>query len=74
MTADILPFGAIEHIRRIKELEGQLGEAHEALLRAKDVIVELQKEQKYREFYQWLATERLRETITLRKEFQDGRK
>ena len=81
MTADVLVFAPLPEVRRVKELEKQLaesntrlGEAHDALLRAKDVIVELQKEQKYREFYQWLATERLRETITLRKEFQDERK
>lgn len=81
MTADVLVFAPLPEVRRVKELEKQLaesntrlGEAHDALLRAKDVIVELQKEQKYREFYQWLATERLRETITLKKEFQDERK
>ena len=74
MTAKVLQFGSVGNIRRIKELEAQLGEAHDALLRAKDVILELQKEQKYREFYQWLATSRLSETIALRKELQDGRK
>jgi hypothetical protein len=59
MTADILPFGSIEHIRRIKELEGQLGEAHDALLRAKEMLLVLKEEQDYRKFYQALATERL---------------
>ena len=67
MTADILPFGAIEHIRRIKELEKQLGEAHDALLRAKDIIINLQEEKKYREFYQSLATERLTDIINLKR-------
>ena len=72
MTADVLVFAPLPEVRRVKELEKQLaesntrlGEAHDALLRAKDVIVELQKEQKYREFYQWLATERLTDILDL---------
>ena len=72
MTADVLVFAPLPEVRRVKELEKQLaesntrlGEAHEALMRAKDVIVELQKEQKYREFYQWLATERLTDIVDL---------
>ena len=72
MTADVLVFAPLPEVRRVKELEKQLaesntrlGEAHDALMRAKDVIVELQKEQKYREFYQWLATERLTDIVDL---------
>ena len=66
MTADVLVFAPLPEVRRVKELEKQLaesntrlGEAHDALMRAKDVITSLQDEKKYREFYQWLATERL---------------
>jgi hypothetical protein len=65
MTATVLPFGPVEHFRRVKELEAQLGQAHEALLRAQDAILALQDEKKYREFYQWLATERLKDIMDL---------
>ena len=78
MTADVLVFAPLPEVRRVKELEKQLaesntrlGEAHDALLRAKDVIVELQKEQKYREFYQWLATERLTDIVDLEQIIKD---
>ena len=72
MTADVLVFAPLPEVRRVKELEKQLaesntrlGEAHEALMRAKDVITSLQDEKKYREFYQWLATERLTDIVDL---------
>ena len=72
MTADVLVFAPLPEVRRVKELEKQLaesntrlGEAHDALLRAKDVITSLQDEKKYREFYQWLATERLTDIVDL---------
>lgn len=72
MTADVLVFAPLPEVRRVKELEKQLaesntrlGEAHDALLRAKDVITLLQDEKKYREFYQWLATERLTDIVDL---------
>jgi hypothetical protein len=75
MTADVLTFAPLPEVRRIKELErllaeseARLGEAHEALLRAKDVIISLQDEKKYREFYQWLATERLKDIGELERE------
>jgi len=72
MTADVLPFAPLPEVRRIKELERlltdtetQLGQAHEALMRAKDVITSLQEEKSYREFYQWLSTERLKDIADL---------
>jgi len=72
MTADVLVFAPLPEVRRVKELEKQLaesntrlGEAHDALMRAKDVITSLQDEKKYREFYQWLATERLTDIVDL---------
>jgi hypothetical protein len=72
MTANVLPFAPLPEVRRIKELErlltdteARLGEAHEALLRAKDVITSLQEEKSYREFYQWLSTERLKDIMDL---------
>lgn len=72
MTADVLPFAPLPEVRRIKELErslaeteAQLGQAQDALLRAKDVILSLQDEKSYREFYQWLATERLKDITDL---------
>jgi len=80
MTADVLPFAPLPEVRRIKELErllaesdARLGEAHEALVRAKDVIVSLQDEKKYREFYQWLATERLKDIEDLERALNEKR-
>ena len=78
MTADVLVFAPLPEVRRVKELEKQLaesntqlGEAHDALLRAKDVITSLQDEKKYREFYQWLATERLTDIVDLEQIIKD---
>lgn len=78
MTADVLPFAPLPEVRRVKELEKQLaesntrlGEAHDALMRAKDVITSLQDEKKYREFYQWLATERLTDIVDLEQIIKD---
>jgi hypothetical protein len=72
MTADVLIFAPLPEVRRVKELEIKLqeaekkiGEAHDALLRANDVIISLQEEKTYREFYQWLATERLVDIVDL---------
>ena len=78
MTADVLVFAPLPEVRRVKELEKQLaesntrlGEAHDALMRAKDVITSLQDEKKYREFYQWLATERLTDIVDLEQIIKD---
>ena len=78
MTADVLPFAPLLEVRRVKELEKQLaesntrlGEAHDALMRAKDVITSSQDEKKYREFYQWLATERLTDIVDLEQIIKD---
>ena len=78
MTADVLVFAPLPEVRGVKELEKQLaesntrlGEAHDALLRAKDVITSLQDEKKYREFYQWLATERLTDIVDFEQIIKD---
>jgi len=51
------------------QLEQRLGEAEMALLRAQGEIDLARQghedEKKYREFYQWLATERLQQLILL---------
>ena len=74
MTAEILPFAKVEHMQKIRDLEKRLGDVEEALLKAHDVILSLQSEQKYRVFYQDLATQRLLSLIESRTEQTNERK
>jgi Ribonuclease G/E len=74
MTADVIPFAPVPVISRIKELERDLARAQEALLIARTAIEKLQREKQYREFYQWLATERLQQMIILRGQLDEKTK
>lgn len=65
MTAQVVPFLPVEVTQRLKEVEERLARAEDALLRAKVRIDELEDEERYRKFYQDLATRRLHQIIML---------
>lgn len=65
MTAQVVPFLPVEVTQRLKEVEAKLAQAEDALFRAKVRIDELEDEERYRKFYQDLATRRLHQIIML---------
>lgn len=65
MTAQVVPFLPVEVTQRLKDVEERLAQAEDALFRAKVRIDELEGEERYRKFYQDLATRRLHQIIML---------